>query len=79
MFEMDENEKNYEVKIKSNPFSFWEVQPQYDFTEDLSKVNEFYRFKNLGTNMYLCALNQQSLKGNQIFLTDDYSNPNTLF
>ena len=48
---------NLRIKIKSNPFSFWEVQPEYDFTDDYAKNENFYRFKNLGTNMYLCADN----------------------
>ena len=47
----------FRIKIKSNPFSFWEIQPQSDFTKDLSIKLAFYRFKNLGTNLYLCTEN----------------------
>ena len=43
------------IKYKSNPFSFWEIQPEQDFSNNYARDTNYFRFKNVGTNMYLCA------------------------
>lgn len=64
----------FRIKVKSNPFSYWEIQPEYNFTLDFCSNELFYRLKNLGTNMYLCANNQNvNIYYIQIKLTNDYS------